>query len=560
MHSELIFTMLFKAVGGLGIFLLGMRHLSDGMQAIAGNRLRTLIGAVTNNRLIAVTVGFLFTAVIQSSSVTTVMVVGLVNSGVMTLLQAIGVIMGANIGTTITGWILVLKIGKYGLPLLGFASFFYLFSKNERTRFAAGAAMGIGMVFFGLALMKSGFKPLRTVPEFSDWFALFDATTYIGIIGAALMGCVLTFMVQSSSATIAITMGLSSAGVIGFDTAAALVLGENIGTTITAFLASLGTSRNAKRAAYGHIIFNMIGVLWVIAIFPFYLTLVKKFLGVDPGIMVMKDGGETFPYIIMGIATVHSGFNITNTLIFIPFIRHLEKLLHYLVPESEAVTPPQVTKLDSSLLETPSVAADSVHMEILKMSTVTEKMMGNLVEAVGGDTVQREYAERIFSKEKILDDMQNEISIFLTDLLAESLPHEITEESRRQLRMADEYESISDYITKILKLHLRLKEANLELPMQEKANIADLHKEVMAYMKLVNRGCAAKNHDIAGEARPLGDAITDKIRKIRTLHISQLSERRKDPMITMVFTDMINSYRRVKDHALNIAEAIAGEK
>jgi len=559
-HAELIFTMLFKAVGGLGIFLLGMRHLSDGMQAIAGNRLRTLIGAVTNNRLIAVTVGFLFTAVIQSSSVTTVMVIGLVNSGVMTLLQAIGVIMGANIGTTITGWILVLKIGKYGLPLLGFASFFHLFSKNERTRFTAGALMGIGMVFFGLGLMKSGFKPLRAVPEFADWFALFDAATYIGIIGAALMGCLLTFMVQSSSATLAITMGLSSAGVIGFDTAAALVLGENIGTTITAFLASLGTSRSAKRAAYAHIIFNMIGVLWVITIFPFYLTLVKKFLGVDPGMMVMKDGGETFPYIIMGIATVHSGFNIANTLIFIPFVGHLEKLLRYLVPESKALKPPQVTKLDSSLLETPSVAAENVHMEILKMSAIAEKMMGNLAEAVGGDTVQREYGERIFNKEKILDDMQNEISVFLTDLLAESLPHEITEESRRQLRMADEYESISDYITKILKLHLRLKEANLELPPQEKSNIADLHKEVMGYMELVNKGCSAKSRNILGEARPRGDAITDKIREIRTLHISQLSERRKDPVITMVFTDMINSYRRVKDHALNIAEAIAGEK
>jgi phosphate:Na+ symporter len=552
--------MLFKAVGGLGIFLLGMRHLSDGMQAIAGNRLRTLIGAVTNNRLIAVTVGFLFTAVIQSSSVTTVMVVGLVNSGVMTLLQAIGVIMGANIGTTITGWILVLKIGKYGLPLLGFASFFYLFSKNERTRFTAGTLMGIGMIFFGLSLMKSGFKPLRAIPEFADWFALFDATTYIGIIGAALMGCLLTFMVQSSSATLAITMGLSSAGVIGFDTAAALVLGENIGTTITAVLASLGTSRSAKRAAYAHIIFNMIGVLWVIAVFPFYLTLVKKFLGVDPGMMVIKDGGETFPYIIMGIATVHSGFNITNTLIFIPFVRHLEKLLHYLVPESTAVAHPQVTKLDSSLLETPAVAAENVHMEILKMSAVVEKMMSNLVKAVGGDAVQREYAERIFNKEKILDDMQNEISVFLTDLLAESLPHEITEESRRQLRMADEYESISDYITKILKLHLRLREANLELPPQEKSNIADLHKEVMAYMEFVNKGCSAKNRGILADARPQGDAITDKIRGIRTLHISQLSERRKDPMITMVFTDMINSYRRVKDHALNIAEAIAGEK
>ena len=166
MDIKLITTMIFQVIGGLGIFLLGMRFMSDGVQAFAGGQLRHLIGAVTNNRFIAVTVGVLFTCMVQSSSITTVMVVGLVNSGVMTLLQAMGVIFGANIGTTITGWILVLKVGKYGLPILGTAAFFYLFAKKERLRFIGMTIMGIGMIFFGLELMKNGFKPIREIPEF----------------------------------------------------------------------------------------------------------------------------------------------------------------------------------------------------------------------------------------------------------------------------------------------------------------------------------------------------------------------------------------------------------
>ena len=237
---ELILKMVFGVLGGLGIFLLGMKNMSEGMQAIAGARLRKMISAVTDNRFMACGVGTFVTSIVQSSSVTTVLVVGFVSAGLMTLAQAIGVIMGANIGTTITGWILALKIGKYGLPILGAAALVFLFSKNERSRFTGMAVMGIGMVFFGLELMSSGFKPMRTMPEFVEWFSAFDASTYFGMWKCVFVGCLLTCIVQSSSATLGITMGLAVNGMIGFETAAALVLGENIGTTVTAVLASIG--------------------------------------------------------------------------------------------------------------------------------------------------------------------------------------------------------------------------------------------------------------------------------------------------------------------------------
>lgn len=230
--------LIFTVIGGLGIFLLGMKNMSEGLQAIAGNGLRKMISAVTDNRLMAAGVGTTVTMLVQSSSITTVMVVGFVNSGFMTLSQAIGVIMGANIGTTVTGWILALKIGKYGLPLLGFGAFGYLFVRKDRYRFIALALMGLGMVFFGLELMKNGFSVVKELPDFEAWFARFDASTYFGVLKCAAVGCVLTFIVQSSSATLGITMSLAAIGVIPFETAAALVLGENIGTTITAWLIS----------------------------------------------------------------------------------------------------------------------------------------------------------------------------------------------------------------------------------------------------------------------------------------------------------------------------------
>ncbi|MDH5542878.1 MAG: Na/Pi cotransporter family protein [Nitrospinota bacterium] len=560
MDYKLITTMIFQAAGGLGLFLLGMRYMSDGVQSVAGGRLRKLIGSVTNNRLSGLAVGILFTCLVQSSSITTVMTVGLVNSGVMTLFQSLGIIMGANIGTTITGWILVLKIGKYGLPMLGFASFFYLFSKNEKFRFIGMIIMGIGMIFFGLELMKDGFKPMRSLPEFVAWFSLFEADSYFGVLKLAFIGCILTFIVQSSSATLAITMSLASTGVIHFESAAALVLGENIGTTITAFLASLGATTNAKRAAYAHIIFNVIGVLWITAVFRIYIDIIKGFLGTDPNTMLMVDNHETFPFIIAGIAIVHTGFNVTNTALFIPFVAYFEKLLLWLAPDKEVAGKVYTTHLDPMIIDTPLIAIDNAHIEIVKMGRIATRMMTNLKDAIGGETLNEKSATKVFHKEEILDGLQNEVSVFLTELLSSGLPHEITIEARQQLRIADEYESISDYIEKILKLHLRLRDNNMKLPAEELQAISSLHDDTLAYMELITNAYAQKQKQVISRAHTLSEAINHKVRKTRTHHIERLSHQKIEPLITMAYTDMINDYRRVKDHTLNIAEALAGEK
>ncbi len=269
---------LFQVCGGLGIFLLGMKNMSEGMQAVAGERLRKMIGAITNNRLMASGVGTLVTCIIQSSSVTTVMVVGMVNASLMTLTQAIGVILGANIGTTITGWILVIKIGKYGLPLLGISAFFYLFAKKDSLRFFAMFLMGLGMVFFGLELMKNGFSPIKEMSSFESWFHRFQPDTFWGLWKCVMVGAILTAIIQSSSATLGITMALALTGTINFSTAAALILGENIGTTITVLIASIGVFTNSRRAAYAHVIFNVVGVCWITLLFTPYTTLITHLI------------------------------------------------------------------------------------------------------------------------------------------------------------------------------------------------------------------------------------------------------------------------------------------
>lgn len=560
MDTNQMISMIFSIVGGLGVFLLGMRNMSDGLQAVAGNHLRKLIGIVTNNRLLATGVGTLVTCVIQSSSVTTVMTVGFVNSGLMTLQQAIGVIMGANIGTTITGWILVLSVDQYGLPLLGITAFIFLFSRKEKIRYFGMTLMGVGMIFFGLQLMKDGFKPIRDIPQFVEWFHAFSANTYFGVLKCALVGCVLTLVVQSSSATLGITMGLASTGVINFETAAALVLGENIGTTITAFLASLGTTTNAKRAAYAHIVFNVLGVLWVTAIFGFYIAIIRKIVMVDPNTAVTVGGEITYPYVQSGIAAVHTVFNIANTVLFIPLVPLLAKALVRFIPDKPYKEPPKLTHLDVFMLDTPTIGIEQARKEIIIMSEHDRKMLDKLKEVLQQEKPDQDLVKKIFDGEETQDIMQKEITVFLTDLLSGEVPHSLSDYARRQMRLADEYESVSDYVASILKLYLKIINAGIVMREPMKKDILELHDMVSSYFDFVNKAYLNLDRTVTKSAYPMGDQITHCFREFRSRHLIRLSESRFEPLLCTAYSDMLTGYRRVKDHLINIAEVISGEK
>ncbi|MDD3275921.1 MAG: Na/Pi cotransporter family protein [Kiritimatiellales bacterium] len=562
MNAELIWTVLFEVLGGLGIFLLGMKYMSEGLQAVSGERLRKIITAVTDNRFTAVIVGLTVTCIIQSSSITTVMVVGLVNSAMMTLTQAIGVIFGANIGTTITGWILTLKVGKYGLPLLGISAFLFLFSKNERVRYTGMAMMGIGMIFFGLELMSNGFKPLRTVPEFLHWLHSVEATSYFGVLKCVAVGCILTMIVQSSSAMLGITMGLASTGMIDFATAGSLVMGENIGTTITAFLASIGTNTNAKRAAYAHIVFNVLGVIWITAIaLPFYFPFITKILGQNPNLMLMLDNGEpSYPHIMPAIALVHTVFNVTNTLIFLPFVGLLAKLVTKLVPEKGAPEVPHLTYLDVRMLDTPALSVIQSQKQILFMGESVELMLEKLSKVLENAEPDEEIEKKIFHRENILDNVQKEVMVFLGELISGQVPHDIMEKARRQMRMADEYESVSDYAAAVLKGLRKLRKNELVFAPEGMEEFKDLNRRVLDYVKKVNAAVRFEDSKAAMMLLPVSADITRIMKDYRQRHLDRLTEGKVTALSSLVYTDMINSYRRMKDHTLNIAEVAAGEK
>lgn len=563
MNIELYLQALLSLLGGLGLFLLGMRKLSDGLQTIAGPSLKRLIAVVTGNRFMAVGVGLGVTTVIQSSSITTALVVGFVNSGIMSLTQSVGVIMGANIGTTITGWILVLKVGVYGLPLAGAAAMVYIFSKRETTRYVAMTLMGLGFVFLGLEIMKDGLAPLRDVPEFKAWFHTFHADSYLGVLKCALVGCILTMIVQSSSATLGITIAMASQGLIPFETAAALVLGENIGTTITALLAGLGGNINAKRASWFHSIFNILGVAWVTSVFPWYLMVVEwfvaTFLGV-PDVRAMAPVGskEMFPVVVTGIATVHTVFNVANTILFLPFTGVFGRILGKMgQDDAESAIGPKVAHLDDATLESPFAALEQVEHELDGMGSELVNMMGQLRSSIDSPADAKTRGRPIFASETRFDTLQHEITSFLTKLLSRQIGQAFVTEAQSQLRVCDELESVSDYITQILKLQMRVQENGDAFDSDHKASLLQLHDLVATLVADSAKFLGKPDNAILLESlQNRHQEITALVRTFRNDHWRSLAQNSTSPLLATCYSDILVSYRKIKEHLQAATEAV----
>lgn len=558
--------MAMSVVGGLGIFMLGMKYMSEGMQAVAGNSLRRMISLVTDNGLTATLTGTVVTMLVQSSSVSTVIIVGLVNAGLMQLHQAVGVIMGANIGTTITGWILVLKVGKYGLPILGSAALVYLFARRDRPRFIAMAIMGMGMVFFGLELMKDGFGPMRDMPAFVEAFAWFRADTYLGVWKCVIVGCVLTLLVQSSSATLGITIGLAATGVIPFTTAAALVLGENIGTTVTVIIATVGATTAAKRAAWAHVLFNVIGVLWITFVFRWYIVLVsgtiERVHGANPMTISLNGGADAVLFgvvVTAGIALTHSGFNIANTLIFLPFLRPYARLLERVVPDPRVKEVARLRRLDTRTVDAPVLGIEQSRGEVVQMGQSAVNMT-DWIRQLGFDgPFDDGLVRKTFHREEVLDNIHREVVQYLTDLLDATVPHAIAEEGRRQLRIAHEYESASDRLASVLKGYLTLRQKHLELPADQQEGLRGLHDAVADFLRRVTEAYAARSALTEADAQTANAAILSRVKRLRDLLLQRMTERPVHPSLTLTLTGILTDYSRIRAHALNLHEATSEE-
>lgn len=537
MYLDIIFNVL----GGLGIFLYGMDSMSSGMQKLAGQRLKKILALLTTNRIMAILMGMGVTMLVQSSSVSTVMTIGFVNASLLTLKQALGVIFGANIGTTITGWILVLNIGKYGLPIVGAGAILYMFLKGDRAKTKALTFMGLGMIFLGLQLMSNGLKPIRSMPEFVSMFHMFSADTYFGVIKVAAIGALITAVVQSSSATLGITITLAVQGLIDYPTAVALVLGENVGTTITAILATLNANVNAKRAAYAHTIINTLGVIWVTAVFPYYLKFLSNF-------------GSPETNITMAIATAHTMFNVTNVIIFTPFIGVMADLLTKIVKD-DGKKDERVTKIDFLMLKTPSVVVGQTKTEILTMGKYIEEMFGTLDNIyVNDEFITEEKVAQMRKIENDLDLFQKEITDANFVILNKNITDKMKMDTRNNLEICDEYETISDYLMRVTNSLKKLQDNAINLTEDEKTTLKEFNEETRELFRNVNTAYALKNKEILMKAVIKANKITEKYREAKHIHLQDGGQENPIAMLTTSYMDILNHYRRVRDHIFNIIE------
>jgi len=552
------FKMGYTAIGGLGIFILGMKYLSDSLQSLSGGLIRKAISSVTSNRFLAVVVGLVVTCFVQSSSITTVMVVGLTNAGLMHLTQAIGVILGANIGTTITGWILAVKVGKYGLLLVAIGVFPMLFAKNDKVSATAKVLVALGLIFFGLEIMSGAFKPLRSDESFMNLMLTLDAKSLLSILGCVAIGCMMTMIIQSSSAMLGITIALAATGAIPLYTAVALVMGENIGTTITAQFAAIGGSIAARRAAMAHSVFNVLGVVIIISIFSSYVDMVETFV---PGLSSFVDDSGNRPYIAAHIAMAHTFFNVTATLVMLPFLNYLAKLVTRMIPEKAGAEKGSFKYIGSPGTMPVAMGISMVFEELKRMQGAVHDVLVNAENFLQRENKGR---DRIYRKVKELEDqtdvMQHEITSFTVTLMqAGGTSTAQSDRAYSYVRAADELESIADYAYSLCSYMKRLDKHELDYSEDGWKDLRNFHQEVFAFFTLV---CNAFNDEDVSTMRKIYDEanrLNDLADEVRKAHLARMKEGSCGALPALTFSDMAVALRRIKNHTVNLHEALFHE-
>ena len=561
------FELGYRVIGGLAVFLFGMRTMSEGLQALASDFLRRVIGWLTTNRLLAVLVGTVATVIIQSSSVTTVMVVGFVNAGLMSLTQAVGVILGANVGTTITGWIVALKIGKYGLVFLAAGLVPYFFIEKALYRNLGRVSIALGFVFLGLEFMSGGFEPLTRAPGFAETLTWFQADTVWSVVACVAVGCGLTFVVQSSSAMLGITIALATTAspggqpLIGLDTAVALVLGENIGTTVTAQLASIGGNIVAKRAAWAHTLFNVLGVTVMIFVFRPYMVFIEKI--VQPAfdsmsVLFRLKGGQGSEFAVRGfqIAAAHSLFNVTNVILFLPFIDQLAKLTEKLRPDTGEEIKSRLKLLGDVTQIAPSLAITQAEDEVELLCDVTNTLLEDTRALLDAEKVDRERFEKVLHGERITDRIQMEVTLFLTTVLQVGITAEQAARAYALIRIADEVESVADGCENLARYQVRLEEKGQQLSTAARAELVQLlDAEGVLFRKVRERiaeqGDRVPSEDLQKQGVELGE-LADSV---RALHLDRVQSGQCDALTGLTFSDIIMTVRRMRSHTINMLEA-----
>lgn len=555
--------LIFGLLGGLGLFLFGMKIMSEGLQKIAGDRMRKILAALTNNRIVGTLVGIGVTAIIQSSSATTVMTVGFVNAGLLSLVQAIGVVLGANIGTTVTAQLIAFKITKFALPAIGIGAGLKLFSRRKKYVYIGEIVLGFGLLFFGLTTMKLAFDPLKTSEEFRQLFLLVGDYKLLGV----MIGAVLTVIVQSSSATIGITLALATSGLLSFEASVALILGENIGTTITANIAAIGTNLAARRTAFAHFLFNSLGTIYMLLLFPFYLKLISAITPGDADFIIQTQAqADSFaaaigdkPYIARHIANTHTLFNIINTIVFLPMIGMLAKLATLIVRGQEEMENLQVKFIDNRVLNTPPIAIGQARRETQRMAKTTLEMLERTALFLEDGDLKR--IRGLEKREELVDILQREITDFLVKLSQKSISKETSESIASLMHMVNDLERVGDHCENLWRLGMRKQEGKIcfsEIGENEIAEMAEKAKDFLRY--IVDSMDHPDDPAIAVKSMEYEDAIDDMERNLRLNHIARLNTGECAVQPGLIFIDMLHNFEKIGDHTFNVSEAILGEK
>ncbi|WP_100331576.1 Na/Pi cotransporter family protein [Bacillus xiapuensis] len=531
--------MLFQFLGGLGIFLYGIKLMGDGLQQAAGDRLRDILDRFTTNPIMGVLAGVLVTVLIQSSSATTVITVGLVSAGFMTLKQAIGVIMGANIGTTITAFIIGIDVGEYALPILALGAVLIFFFKTKRVHNIGMIFFGFGALFYGLELMSGGMKPLRTLETFHDLTVNMSSNPFLGVV----VGTIFTVIVQSSSATIGILQGLFAENLLDLNAAMPVLFGDNIGTTITAVLASIGASVAARRAAATHVLFNLIGTMIFLLILPFFTQFIA-YLGAELDLDRK-----------MMIAVAHGSFNVTNTLIQLPFVGLLAAVVTKLIPGEDSVVEYKAKHLDPIFIEqSPSIALGQAKEEVIRMGQFAVRGMEETHLYL--KTKQQKHSDTAYQIEDALNNLDKKITNYLINLSSASLSEMESERHSLLMDTVRDIERIGDHFENILEL-VDYQQAN-KVKVTDKA-MADLEEMFKLTISTVSKSIKALDDNDSNLAREVAeneDLIDKMERKLRKQHILRLNAGDCTAQAGIVFVDIISNLERMGDHAVNIAEAV----
>lgn len=535
--------MIFEFIGGLGIFLFGIKYMGDGLQKTAGDRLRELLDRFTSNPFMGVIAGAVVTALVQSSSTTTVLTVGLVNAGFMTFRQAIGVIMGANIGTTMTAFIIGIDIKEYGLPIIAIGAFLIFFFKNKKINSIGQTAFGLGALFVGLETMSGGMKPLRSLEAFTDLTLSMSNNPILGVT----IGAVFTVIVQSSSATIGILQGLFGEGLMDLRAAIPVLFGDNIGTTITAVLAAIGTSIGARRAAFVHVIFNVLGAtVFLILLEPFlkYVEFLQGRLNLDEE---------------MTIAFAHGSFNVLNTVVQFPFIGLLAYIVVKLVPGEDVVVEYKAKHLDPIFIQqSPSVALDQAKEEVIRMGEYAHKGLEET--SLYLNNKNNKHAEMALQIEGALNNLDKEITDYLVQLSGTSFSDAESEKHSTLMDSVRDIERIGDHFENIIELIEYKRTNKVDLTEQAMVDLNDMFDLTLVTVKQAIGALGEMDREAALAVVQKEDQIDKMERAYRKKHIIRLNEGACTGTAGIVYVDIISNLERIGDHAVNIAEEVIGDK